>query len=72
MPRKRKRHSAEFKAKGALEGVKGVKTAQQLGKGFQVHSTRITIGKKQLLGQVVVVQSKWTGRKETRVNNGGP
>ena len=52
MPRNLKRHSAEFKAKVALEDVKGVKTAQQLGKDFQVHPTQIRIWKKQLTGQV--------------------
>jgi transposase-like protein len=52
MPRKRKHHSAEFKARAALEAVKGVKTVQQLGKDFQAHPTQITIWKKQLTGQV--------------------
>lgn len=52
MSKKRKRHSAEFKAKVALEAVKGVKTLQQLAKDFQVHPTQITIWKKQLTGQV--------------------
>ena len=51
MTRKRKCHSTEFKAKDALEAVKGVKTIQQLGKDFQVHPTQITIWKKQLTGQ---------------------
>lgn len=52
MPKKRKRHSAEFKAKVALEAVKGVNTVQQLAKDFQVHPTQITIWKKQLTNQV--------------------
>ncbi len=36
MSKKRKRHSAELKAKVALEAIKGVKTFQQLAKEFQV------------------------------------
>jgi transposase-like protein len=52
MSKKRKRHSAEFKAKVALEAVKGIQTLQQLAKDFQVHPTQITIWKKQLTGQV--------------------
>ena len=32
MSKKRKRHSAEFKAKVALEAIKGVQTLQQLAK----------------------------------------
>ena len=53
MPTKRKRHSAEFKAKVALEAVKGIHTLQQLASEFQVHPAQITIWKKQLTGQVV-------------------
>jgi transposase len=49
MSTKRKRHSAEFKVKVALEAVH---TLQQLAKEFQVHPAQITIWKKQLTGQV--------------------
>ena len=52
MPKKRKRHSAEFTAKVALEAIKGVKTLQQLAKDFQVHPTQITIWKKQVSSHV--------------------
>ncbi len=52
MSKKRKRHSAEFKAKVALEAVKGVQTFQQLAKDFQVHPTQITMWKKQPTSQV--------------------
>jgi transposase-like protein len=52
MATKRKRHSAEFKAKVALEAVKGLETLQQLAKEFQVHPAQITTWKKQLTGQV--------------------
>jgi len=51
MSKKRKRHSAEFKAKVALEAVKGMHTLQQLAKDFQVHPTQITVWKKQLTEQ---------------------
>lgn len=52
MSTKRKRHSVEFKAKMALETVKGIDTLQQLANEFQVHPVKITIWKKQLTGQV--------------------
>lgn len=52
MSKKRNRHSAEFKAKVALEAIKGVKTLQQLAKDFQVHPTQITLWKKQVSSQV--------------------
>ena len=52
MAKQWKRHSAECKAKVALEAVKGVHTLQQLAKEFQVYPAQITIWKKQLTGQV--------------------
>ena len=39
MSQKRKRHSAEFKAKVALEAVKGLKTSSELAREYQVHPT---------------------------------
>lgn len=49
MSQKRKRHSAEFKAKVALEAVKGLKTSSELAKEYQVHPTQISQWKRQLL-----------------------
>lgn len=49
MSQKRKRHSAEFKAKVALEAVKGLKTAGELAREYQVHPTQISQWKRQLL-----------------------
>ena len=49
MSQKRKRHSAEFKAKVALEAVKGLKTSSELAKDYQVHPTQISQWKRQLL-----------------------
>ena len=46
--KQRKRHSAEFKAKVALEALKGLKTAQELARDYQVHPTQINQWKKQL------------------------
>jgi transposase-like protein len=43
-----RRHSAEFKAKVALEALKGLKTAQELARDYQVHPTQINQWKKQL------------------------
>jgi transposase-like protein len=46
---KRKRHSAPFKAKVALEAAKQAKTIAELAKTFQVHPVQISQWKKQLL-----------------------
>ena len=49
MTGKRKRHSAAFKAKVALEAVKQTRTVAELAKVFQVHPVQISQWKKQLV-----------------------
>lgn len=52
MTKKRKRHSAEFKARVALEAVKGLKTSSELARDYQVHPTQISQWKRHLLDQL--------------------
>ena len=49
MPNKRKRYSAEFKAKVALEALKEQKTLAELSSQYQIHAVQISNWKKQLL-----------------------
>ena len=49
MTGKRKRHSAAFKAKVALEAAKQTRTVAELAKVYQVHPVQISQWKKQLL-----------------------
>ena len=49
---KRTRYNKEFKAKVALEAVKGQKTVNELASEFGVHVSQINDWKKQLLGSL--------------------
>ena len=48
MGQKRKRHGAEFKAKVALEALKGIKTVNELSSEYGIHPTQISHWKRQL------------------------
>jgi transposase-like protein len=52
MSSKRKIHSPEFKAKVAIEAIKGLKTASELASQHQVHPVQISTWKKQALQAV--------------------
>ena len=58
MKRPRRNHGAAFKAKVALEAIKGEQTIVELAERFQVHSNQITEWKKQLLERAEEVFSK--------------
>ncbi|MEO1744607.1 MAG: transposase, partial [Cyanobacteria bacterium J06629_9] len=48
MSRKRKQYSAQFKAKVALEAVRGEKTSAELASAYEIHPTLINGWKRQL------------------------
>lgn len=48
MAGKRTRHSGDFKAKVALEAVKGMQTVNELGAQYGVHPTQVSQWKRQL------------------------
>ena len=52
MPRPRKRYSAEFKSKIALEAIKGQKTTNELAAEYGVHPNQIAQWKKQALDEL--------------------
>jgi len=61
--RPRRNHTAVFKAKVALEAVKGEQTLVELAERFQVHPNQITEWKKQLLENASEVFEK--GKKSS-------
>ncbi len=56
--RPRRNHGAAFKAKVALEAIKGERTLIELAEQFQVHPNQITKWKKQLLERADEVFAK--------------
>ena len=51
----RKKFSAEFKARVALEAIRGQKTITEISSEFKVHSSQIASRKKEALGRLVDV-----------------
>ena len=51
MGKKRKTHSGAFKAKVALEAVRGLKTASELATDYEVHPGQISQWKRKLLDE---------------------
>jgi transposase-like protein len=46
MKGKRRRHDPQFKARVALEALKGIKTIQQIAKEFDIHPVQVSDWKK--------------------------
>ncbi len=59
----RKQHSAEFKAKVALDTLKGRKTINELASEYSIHPNLVTKWKKQLQEQAAAV-FQVAGRRE--------
>jgi putative transposase len=66
MGRKRRNHSDQFKAKVALEAVKGVRTLSELSSVYKVHSAVIAQWKRRLVENASVAfgVSGTTGKSE--------
>lgn len=62
--RKRKRRSAEFKFKVALEAARGTKTLSELSSEYEVHPSQISEWKTQLLKDGAGIFSTTTARQQ--------
>ena len=65
MADKRRTLTPEFKAKVALEAVRGEKTINEIAKEHQVHPGQITQWKKELLAGATDIFSGKVGQKKT-------
>ena len=61
---KRKRYTKEFKAKVALEAIKGQKTVNEIASEFGVHTSQINDWKRQLLSGMPQVFDRRGERRE--------
>lgn len=58
MGRKRRKFTDKFKAKVALEAVRGVKTLSELASAYEVHPNQVSEWKKQLLAHAATLFSR--------------
>jgi transposase len=63
MPRKRRLFDGAFKAKVALDAVRGLKTVSELAAFHKVHPTQITLWKKPLLEGAETVFESGSSKK---------
>lgn len=69
MMNKRKRYSAEFKAKVALDALKEQKTLSELANQYQIHSVQISNWKKQLLDGSALIFKNSTNNHQKKQQN---
>lgn len=69
MMNKRKRYSAEFKAKVALDALKEQKTLSELANQYQIHSVQISNWKKQLLDSSALIFKNSTNNHQKKQQN---
>ena len=60
-----KKYSSDFKAKVALEAIKGQKTLNELSSEYGVHTTQITQWKKQVLDELPQIFA-WPGSERSK------
>ena len=49
MKKQRRKHSPDFKARVALEAIKGVKTVSQIAQDYEIHPVMVSNWKKEML-----------------------
>ena len=64
MKGKRRRHDPEFKARVALEAIKGVKTIQEIAKEFDIHPVQVSDWKKTMAQNAASVFGPGAGKTD--------
>lgn len=60
----KKSHSKEFKAKVAIDALRGEKTVQELSQKYEIHPNQVTLWKKQLIENATSAFDKHGNAKE--------
>jgi transposase len=68
--RKRKNHNAEFKAKVAIEALKGLKTIPEIAQLFEIHPNQVNTWKKEFLKKAYLVFEKVAPDKREEAESG--
>ena len=63
----RRKFTSEFKAKVAIEAIKGQRTVNELAQEFEVHPNQIAIWKKQFLASAADVFSRGKDRESEKL-----
>lgn len=58
MKKQRRKHSPEFKARVALEAIKGIKTTSQIAQEYEIHPVMVGTWKKEMLSHLPDVFDK--------------
>ena len=66
MKARRRRHDSEFKARVALEALKGIKTIQQIAKDYEVHPVQVSDWKKTMQEGVSKVFERGSADDDTK------
>ena len=72
MARKRRNFNAPFKAKVALEAIKGHRTIHEIAAKHKLHATQINLWKKQLLEGAELVFENGGSKKSKQANPDEP
>jgi transposase-like protein len=64
MKKERKSYTAAFKAKVALEAIKGQRTINEIASAFEVHPNQVTQWKKQAVSQLSEIFSNGRARDD--------
>ncbi len=71
MTKKRRTHSAEFKARVALEALKGIKPVHQIASENEIHPVQVSQWKKELQERMAEIFGRKNGaRRSKRRSNG--